>query len=201
MVGDFLSRYTERRARIGIAAESAYLALVLVAVPTLLTLIYIRVYSFGLGGEQYAVASRYAYAWLGGTLGGTLFSVKWLYHSVAHGSWNEDRRLWRLFTPHLSAGLAFAVAVLVDSHVLAIFDNRVVGDPRTVVGLSFLVGYFSDSVTARLAVIAENLFGSSGRTKTPVAPDETFAEGGSPEPRQESVTERETPPHDSAAGR
>jgi hypothetical protein len=181
--------------------ESTYLALVLLAVPTLLFVIYARIYSFGLDSQQYAVASRYSYAWLGGTLGGALFSIKWLYHSVAHGSWNEDRRLWRLFTPHLSAGLAFAVALLVDSHVLAVFDNRVVGDARTMIGLSFLVGYFSDSVMARLAVVAENLFGSSGRAKTPSSPREAVPDGSSQRVQPEPDREGGAPSGDPPAGR
>ena len=152
--------------------------MVLVAVPILLTLIYVRAYSFGLRSDQYTVVSRYSYAWLGGTLGGTLFSIKWLYHKVAHGFWNEDRRLWRLFTPHLSASLAFAVAVLLDSHVLTILDSRVIGDARTVVGVSFLVGYFSDSATARLADVAKNIFGSSKHSATKAENDDGTGEGG-----------------------
>jgi hypothetical protein len=177
-IGDFRTRYTARAARWGIGIEAAYLAAVFVAVPVLLTLIYVRVYSFGLGSDQFAVVSRYSYAWLGGTLGGTLFSIKWLYHTVAHGSWNEDRRLWRLFTPHVSAGLAFAVAVLLDSHVLTILDSRVIGDARTVIGVSFLVGYFSDSAIARLADVAKNIFGSSKRSAAQAPTDDRTAEEG-----------------------
>lgn len=163
-VGEYRTRYSDGRARWGIFGEAVYLGIVLLAVPILMAVIYLRLSRFPLSTQQYAVISHYAYAWLGGTLGGSLYSIKWLYHSVGHGTWNEDRRLWRVFTPHLSAGLAFAVAVLVDGHTINIFDARVVSDPRTVVGLSFLVGYFSDSVVAKLAEFAESIFGSHRRS-------------------------------------
>jgi hypothetical protein len=138
------------------------LAVILVAAPAFLLLTYVKVATFGLELQQYAVVSHYAYAWLGGTLGGAVFSIKWLYHTVAKGTWNEDRRLWRIFAPHLSAGLAFAVALLIEGHAITILDRAVVSESRTVVGLSFLVGYFSDPVLGRLADVAKSLFGSSG---------------------------------------
>lgn len=193
-LGEFRSRYTERAAQWGIAIEAVYLAVVLVTVPALLVILYLRVFTFGLASGQYGVVSHYAYAWEGGTLGGALFSIKWLYHSVAHGRWNEDRRLWRLFTPHLSAGLAFAVAVLVDGHALNVFDSRVVGDPRTVIGLGFLVGYFSDSVTGKLADVAGRLFGSSDRATTPAEPKAGVARGVAQDQQGEAAAQPEIPP-------
>jgi hypothetical protein len=105
--------------------------------------------------------TRYGLAWFGGALGGTLFSLKWLYHVVAHGYWNRDRLLWRFFTPHISGGLAFAVTALVASGLLRIFDAAAASRNSMVVGLSFLVGYFSDSAVAKLTEIANTLFGTS----------------------------------------
>jgi hypothetical protein len=37
---------------------------------------------------------QFAYFFLGGMLGGTLFGIKYLYKVVARGRWHLDRRLW-----------------------------------------------------------------------------------------------------------
>jgi hypothetical protein len=103
-------------------------------------------------------------------LGGTLFAIKWLYHVVAKELWNLDRRLWRLFTPHISGGLAFAVIALVSSGILRMFDAEALSRNSVVVGLGFLVGYFSDSAVAKLTEISEALFGTS-RTKGKHVPE------------------------------
>ena len=91
----------------------------------------------------------------------TLFTIKWLYHVVARELWNLDRRLWRLFTPHISGGLAFAVIALVSSGMMKIFDAKAMHTPSVVVGMAFLVGYFSDNAVAKLTEIADTLFGTS----------------------------------------
>jgi len=117
---------------------------------------------FELDDQRYPIFARYCYAWLGGTLGGTLFDLKWLYHSVARGIWHLDRRLWRMLIPHISGGLAFAVVVLVSSGMFRIFDPLELSRPPVVVGVSFLVGYFSDRAVGKLAEIADTLFGATG---------------------------------------
>jgi hypothetical protein len=114
-----------------------------------------------LSDQSYRHLLHFGMAWLGGTLGGTLFDVKWLYHSVARQLWHLDRRLWRLFTPHISGGLAFAMVALIGSGLVRIFDSRAVNSLSSVVGISFLVGYFSDSAIAKLTEVAETLFGTS----------------------------------------
>ncbi len=107
------------------------------------------------------VITKYGLAWAGGMLGGTLFAIKWLYHVVARELWNLDRRLWRLFTPHISGGLAFAVIVLISSGLTRIFDAQSTNSHAVVVGVSFLSGYFSDSAIAKLTDIADTLFGTT----------------------------------------
>jgi hypothetical protein len=103
-------------------------------------------------------------AWSAGTVGGTLFATKWLYHSVAKFSWNADRLLWRLFTPHLSGTLAVAFVVIISSGLVNIFNKS---DIRSSVPLAlavgFLVGYFSDSAVAKLTEVASTLFGETSR--------------------------------------
>lgn len=109
--------------------------------------------------QQYEVFSRYSYAFSGGLLGGTLFDLKWLYHTVARGSWHLDRRYWRLFTPWLSAGLAFALILLANSGLVPLLDQREIRRSPATLGVAFLVGYFSDNTIAAMARLSDRLFG------------------------------------------
>lgn len=104
-----------------------------------------------------------AFAYIGGVLGGTVYSIKWLIHVVAKNSWNLDRRLWRVFIPHLSGALAVAFAVLFASGIVGFTDDRAVNSPWICLGISFLVGYFSDKATAKMAEVAETVFGGTRR--------------------------------------
>lgn len=147
-----------------ISLEAVYLGLCLCVSPLLLFAIFChRPQAFWgiFDARTQAAVTRYGLAWLGGTLGGTLFSLKWLYHVVGHGYWNRDRLLWRLFTPHISGGLAFAMIALVASGLVRLFDAATASRHSMVVGLAFLVGYFSDSAVAKLTEIANTLFGTS----------------------------------------
>ena len=160
---DWKSRYP-REALKSIGFEALYLGSILLATPWLLLGLQahspIFLWKLVNTGSQDAV-TRYGLAWIGGMLGGTLFAIKWLYHVVARELWNFDRRLWRLFTPHISGGLAFAVIVLVSSGIMRIFDSRATNSHASIVGLAFLVGYFSDSAVAKLTEIADTLFGTA----------------------------------------
>jgi hypothetical protein len=104
------------------------------------------------------ILSDAALAFGGGIVGGTLFSIKWLYHSVAKGIWHLDRRLWRISTPWISAGLAIAVLALLRSDALRLFNPVIVRTPAGVFGVSFLVGYFSDITIGKLNELADVLF-------------------------------------------
>jgi hypothetical protein len=61
----------------------------------------------------------------------------------------------------VSGGLAFAVIALISSGLVRIFDHRAIESLSLVVGLGFLVGYFSDSAVAKLSEIADTLFGTT----------------------------------------
>lgn len=102
----------------------------------------------------------YGGAWIGGTIGGCLFTIKWYYHSIARGKWHLDRRGWRFMTPLVSGALAFATASLFISRVLPIFDARITSSVGAIVGLSFIVGYFSDNTVAALAATADRVLGT-----------------------------------------
>ena len=161
---DWEPRYP-KEARDQFRLEAAYVAGMLALVPLLLFVVWMgwpRSW-LGLDEARYHVLTRYCYAWLGGTLGGTLFDLKWLYHSVAKGLWHVDRRLWRILIPHISGGHAFAVIVLISSGILRIFDVAETSRPAVVIGVGFLVGYFSDSAIGKLNEIANTMFGSSGK--------------------------------------
>jgi len=167
---DWKSRYPDQEARRGIRAEAFYIGSLLVLVPILLLVLWLDYPKrwFGIPDAKYPAIFKFGVAWLSGTLGGTLFDLKWLYHSVARSIWHLDRRLWRIFTPHVSGGLAFAVVALVSSGVVRLFDSAAVQSGSLIAGIAFLIGYFSDSAIAKLSELAETLFGAT-RSKAPPA--------------------------------
>jgi hypothetical protein len=101
----------------------------------------------------------YLGAWVAGTLGGCSYGIKWMYHIVAKGLWHEDRRLWRIFSPHLSGVVALIMTFLITSGILQLFDKTFSERPIGVLAFSFLVGYFSDKALAKMAEVADTLFG------------------------------------------
>lgn len=98
-----------------------------------------------------------------GTLGGCSFGIKWMYHSVAKQLWHEDRRLWRFLTPPLSGVVSLFMLFLVSSGLLQIFDKEFVRRPIAVIAFSFVVGYFSDKALAKMAELADTLFGRTDK--------------------------------------
>lgn len=159
---EWKSRYNDPIAQRGIRWEAIYLGILLFGFPAVMAVFWLRYpeHLLHLDDQRYAPITKYVFAWASGSLGGVLFDVKWLYHSVARGFWHQDRRLWRVFTPHISGGLSFFVLALVASGGLRIFDRAATDSLALVIGLGFLVGYFSDSAIAKLTEVAETLFGT-----------------------------------------
>ena len=159
------SRYKDCRGRIFL--EAAYVALLILALPMALVITYLGLPAqwLHLEGPRASVAQHFALVWLAGCLGGTLFTTKWLYHSVANGYWNADRLLWRIFTPPLSAGIAMAVILLVQSRILPILSTEVTASDSGAVAIAIFVGYFSDRAAGRLNELAAKLFGPHQRDK------------------------------------
>lgn len=151
-------------ARRGIVGEAVYCIAVFLLTPLLMFLIWAFRNSLPVVTAVDAIVlTKYCYAWLGGMLGGVLFDLKWLYHSVAREMWHEDRRLWRVLMPFLSGGLAFAVVMVMSSGMFAVFDRVALLSPSVAASIGFLVGYFSDSAVAKLSEVAGTLFGARER--------------------------------------
>lgn len=94
---------------------------------------------------------------LGGTLGGILFSIKYLYQVVARGFWNIDRRLWRIFSPFTSGALALAIGVCIDSGLMGLTIKT--DSMSSFFSIGFISGYFADNALAKMQEIAETIFG------------------------------------------
>jgi hypothetical protein len=160
---DWRSKYPDPEAKRWILFEAIYVTLLLMALPLAMLVLWLGYPKswFHLSDQAYPPILKYGLSWLSGALGGTLFDTKWLYHSVARQIWHLDRRLWRFFVPHIAGGLAFVVVALIASGLLRIFDSRAVESGPTIVGVGFLVGYFSDNAIAKLREVADTLFGAS----------------------------------------
>jgi hypothetical protein len=107
------------------------------------------------------VDARIVAVFLCGSVGGATFSIKWLVHSVAKGTWHRDRTYWRYFVPLIGGVYAAVVLTLFNS-------GMIVGHPADpqqggIAGsasLAFLTGYFSDGVSGLLSNIANAVFGT-----------------------------------------
>ncbi len=165
---EWRSKYEEPGAQRGIRTEALYMAGLLFIVPVCMLVLWLEHPKawFTISEQKYHPIQHYGLAWLSGVLGGTVLDVKWLYHSVARQIWHLDRRLWRLFIPHVSGATAFAVVALIGSGMIRVFDQRTVESLPLVIGLGFLVGYFSDFAIAKMFELAETLFGASRTRKT-----------------------------------
>lgn len=158
---DWAPRYTDQKAKKRIRWEAGYVAVLLLTTPVLLLAVWQGALQspLGLNDAEDATLRIYAYAWVSGTLGGTAFVTKWLYHSVARGWWHMDRSLWRVYTPHLSGAFAFAIIALATSGIVDLINPTTLRQPAAAVGVGFLAGYFSDYTAAALADLARHLLG------------------------------------------
>lgn len=101
-----------------------------------------------------------------GGIGGGLFGLKWMYHSVARKIWHQDRWLWRYLTPHMSAALSLIMLLLIKSGIFKIFDHTLAEDATGCIAVGFLVGYFSDKALAKMAEIADTIFGTNDNSSS-----------------------------------
>jgi hypothetical protein len=140
---------------------------------TLLVLIVLTTIALVFSGTTYPVAlptlgpnvtanvdPRLIVVFLCGAVGGTTFSIKWLIHAVAKGSWHLDRQLWRLFVPLVGGVYACAVLTLLDSGMILGHAGDASRGTASAASMAFLIGYFSDGVSGLLTNIANAVFGT-----------------------------------------
>lgn len=95
---------------------------------------------------------------LAGFIGGAVFDLKWIYHSVAKGIWNVDRCLWRVIVPFNSAMVCLFTGFLFASGIIPLLRNESFEDFYVLLGLGFVFGYFSDNILAALQNLAKKVF-------------------------------------------
>jgi hypothetical protein len=179
--GEWKTRYADTRARRAIVTEAifvwGYLLLALVA--TVAVALETQLNVLPIPAESTMTLAPYVLSFHGGFIGGTLFSMKWLYHTVARGIWNHDRRLWRIFTPLLSAGAAVTVVLLCASGVLPFFGPDLVRSLAGSLGLSIVFGYFSDRAFSALG----NVMTGIGMPALAASPNSTVG-GDTPDSKE-----------------
>lgn len=159
-LGDWVSAYSECINYI--KAEGLYIAVLLISSAIFLFFAWKGTIGEWLGIEaRYSTLLPYIYAFLAGLIGGTLFTLKWLYHSIARKRWHLDRLMWRLFTPWMSAFFATIMYVMMTSGLISAFDGDSLASGKTAFSMGFLVGYFSDSAMSKFREIANTIFGTS----------------------------------------
>ena len=169
--GQWQTRYP-MRAWIQVVLELSYLVFVVAIALSLLYQIAVSTHAVngpGLWPKAFNGVSRHTLALgaiaLGGVCGGSVFALKWLYHSVAHGWWNCDRVVWRFVVPLLSALLALFTALMIGSGLIPIFNSRIIEGPRIGMAYGFFVGLFSDNLIAALQKLANQTLGTLGRVE------------------------------------
>lgn len=166
--GDWSSRYSWV-AWIQIAVELLYLLFLLLIC---LALLFDAIVSSNLNSatEQVqsslmgisitvAIAKWIALA-VSGMIGGIVFDLKWLYHSVAYHIWNRDRCLWRVSVPIISAMVSLFTGFLFASGLVPFLKDEPFDNIYTLLGCGFVFGYFSDNILAALQNFALRIFGT-----------------------------------------
>jgi hypothetical protein len=163
--GQWRSRW-DREAIIGIRIDAIYVGTVFFLTLALLLFTWrgttYEILAYGCTSCSPGKFNQYAFFFIGGVLGGTMFGLKYLYKVVARGYWNIDRRLWRIFSPFLSGGSALAIGSLLDSGMLGLSIKS--SSTSFYFSLGFISGYFADSALAKMQEIADTVFGSSARS-------------------------------------
>jgi hypothetical protein len=160
--GDWKTRYVDSEAQKMIQWERNYL-LVLFFLSFILGFLdwLLFVFNcFGIDSNKFINFNIYVFAAIGGLLGGTIYSMKWLVHGIAKTTWNADRRLWRIFTPLFSSAIALLFVILYNTNFLTGTDTQVISLCKAF-GIGSLAGYFSDNAIGKLAEIAQVLFGAT----------------------------------------
>lgn len=161
-IGDWESKYNDK-ARREIRFDAIYVGVIFILTLLALLLTWRGSTYSALAGNCTTCSpekfNQYAFFFLGGVLGGTMFGLKYLYQVVARGLWNIDRRLWRIFSPFLSGGAALAIGGLLDSGLLGLSIKS--STTSFYFSMGFISGYFADKALGKMQEIADTVFGSS----------------------------------------
>ncbi|MBU1657728.1 hypothetical protein KKG72_01575 [bacterium] len=156
---DYKSKY-DSTARTEIRYEAIFLMILLLF--SIFILFYTwkgGIYSFlDIGASQELIAKKYIYYSAAGMLGGIIFGMKFFYRAVARGLWHQDRRVWRLLSPLISAIVALITGVLIDASLL---KTEEVTSGAAIVSIGFLAGYFADEAVGKMYEIANVIFGAN----------------------------------------
>lgn len=159
------TKYTEPWVPCAIALETAYLLLLLGIAFSLIFLAWCGgVSAFFVSfckinpwahGKPLSLETFVLYT-SSGLLGGLVFGLKFFYHAVATGRWHRDRRIWRIVSPILSASMAFVFCAMTNA---SLFSSQSGSSRAGIVAVGFIIGYFADRAIAKLAEIANVVFG------------------------------------------
>ncbi len=159
-IGEWASRYNTKEVKTRQFLEASYLLALYVISFLILFINYKGTLADFCNVEpsKTVIFTRMITCAVSGLLGGTVFTTKWFYRSIAHGSWNWDRTYWRFFSPLISLSFAYALACILKGNII------VNGDGFTAGTLGFLAGYFSDKAAGKMSEVADVLFPNSKST-------------------------------------
>lgn len=151
------SKYS-RKIQLEIWAEAFYLFLILSL--SIVVLFFTWKGTLGhylqLSPNQWTIAKKFLYYIAAGMLGGITFGLKYFYRVVARGLWNQDRRVWRIFSPIIASIVAFMTGILIDASIIS--PGHVING-SSVLAIGFLAGYFADEAVGKMYEVANVIFG------------------------------------------
>jgi hypothetical protein len=110
--------------------------------------------------DQFIFAKAWLACYFAGSLGATVLTIKWLFHSVGTGKWHQDRIVWRIFVPWIGGVYAVMIQGLTSSGLIGSQTVTNSINLVSVISLAFLVGLFSDGVSGMLTNVANAVFGT-----------------------------------------
>ena len=162
---DWESKYPEC-AQKEMKKEAIYIAIILIIAFSLLIFIVGGLIDkvgnlIGLESKKTASLEGVIIYFFSGLLGGTIFGLKYFYRVVSRGYWSQDRKYWRIFSPWISACVAFVVGCMVLSGYINATQTQ---SFAAEICVGFITGYFADEAVGKMSEVATALFGSNSKT-------------------------------------
>lgn len=162
---DWESKYPEC-AQKEMKKEAIYIAIILIIAFSLLIFIVGGLIDkignlIGLEAKKTASLEGVIIYFFSGLLGGTIFGLKYFYRVVSRGYWSQDRKYWRIFSPWISACVAFVVGCMVLSGYINATQTQ---SFAAEICVGFITGYFADEAVGKMSEVATALFGSNSKT-------------------------------------